>query len=160
MNIIGDYKSFLNKIFSNLEKAGFGESEFKELDHICYRVETMERYEEVKKGLEEFCSKSTEAEISGRPIFVCRLKEPLKYKHYEIRCLEVSAPRKDMFFQEGLEHAEFITKKKLSEFLEEHKNVNFNMSAYSKEINPELILEFGESAAKFHEQSLLEIRQM
>jgi len=61
---------------------------------------------------------------------------------------------------EGLEHAEFIINSTLPEFLERHKNVDFNINEYQKEINPAFIVEFGDCAVKFHTQSLLEIREM
>lgn len=159
-SVIGDYKSFLDKIFVNLEKAGFDEKEFKELDHICYRVETLERYEEMKNKLAEFSSAQSEVEISGRPILVCRLEDPLVYKDYKIYCLELPAPRAGASFKEGLEHAEFVINSTLPEFLEKHKNVEFNMNEYQKGINPGLIVEFDDCAVKFHTQSLLGIRGM
>lgn len=158
--IIGDYELFLDKIFSNFKKSGFEESEFKELDHICYRVETLERYEEIKKELARFSSNWSEVEISGRSIMVCKLSEPLVYKNNVIHCLEMAAPRAGKFFKEGLEHAEFVTKTSFSEFLEKHKDLNFEMKSYQREVNPELILEFDDCAVKFHTQSILEIRKM
>lgn len=159
-SIIGDYKFFLDKIFANLKSAGFDNAEFKELDHIAYRVETLERYEELKNKLTEFASAESEVEISGRPISIFKLKEPLVYEKYKIPCLELPAPKIGRKFKEGLEHAEFVINSTLPEFLEEHKNVKFNVSEYQKEINPALIVEFGDCAVKFHEQSLLEIRGM
>ncbi|HIP49288.1 MAG TPA: hypothetical protein EYG92_10040 [Lutibacter sp.] len=44
--------TFLEKIFQNLESAGINVYDF-ELDHICYRVETLQRYNESKKDLEK-----------------------------------------------------------------------------------------------------------
>lgn len=161
MNIyIKDYKSFLDKIFKNLKEVGFGEEEFLELDHVAYRTESDERYEELKKEFEKITVTSSEATISGRLITVYRLKEPLVYGNWEVPGLELCAPKEGSFRKEGLEHAEFVTKDSLEKFMERHRDLSFNMKAFKKEVNRELILEFDDCVAKFHEQSLLEIRQL
>jgi predicted metalloenzyme YecM len=77
--VIGDYKTFLDKIFSNLKGAGFALDEFRELDHLGYRVENLERYYELKKSLSEFCEKISDKEFAGRPVLVCKLKTLLNY---------------------------------------------------------------------------------
>jgi predicted metalloenzyme YecM len=163
MNIesaIGDYKSFLNKVFKHLIEAGFGLDEFKELDHIAYRVKSNKKYEEMKNKLKDFYSDFSEVQISGRPILVCKLKDQFIYNQYEIKCLELLAPKAGKQYQNGLEHAEFVTKTTLEEFLEMHKDVEFKMDAYEREINPEIKLIFSDCSIKFHTQSLLEIRNM
>lgn len=159
-DMIGDYKFFLDKIFANLKNAGFSKEEFKELDHIAYRVESFEKYEEMKAELEKFSSNFQEVKISGRPIAVFKLIKPISYSEYKVNCLELLAPREGKFFKEGLEHAEFVVKTTLQDFLRKHKNINFDMSKIGREINPELVIDFEDCAAKFHTQSLLEIRKM
>lgn len=159
-SIVGDYKSFLEKIFQNLEKAGFSVGEFKELDHIAYRTETIERYEEIKKELIELSEASSDKVFNGRRILICRLKTPLVYDDFSIEGIEVLAPKENNRFKEGLEHAEFVTKISLPEFKERHGDIDFDLRAYDREDNPELVIEFEKCAAKFHEQSLLEVREI
>lgn len=158
--MLEDYKSFLDKIFSNMKDAGFDDDEFIEIDHVAYRTETFERYTELKDEFEKISNNSYEAIISGRPIMVYRLKESLVYGDWKIEGLELCAPKEGSFFKEGLEHAEFVTKKSLEDFLHDHEEIDFNMNAYAKEDNPELILEFKDCAVKFHTQSLLKIRNL
>jgi uncharacterized protein len=158
--IIGDYKSFLGKIFKNISGAGFRLDEFEELDHIAYRVESNEKYEEMKAKLEKFSLNFQEVEISGRPIAVFKLLKPISYNEYKVNCLELPAPREGKFFKEGLEHAEFVIKNTFRDFLRKHKNIDFDMSKIEREINPELVIDFKDCAVKFHAQSLLEIRKM
>jgi len=43
---------FLETIFSHLSEDGIDVSHYT-LDHICYRVETMEEYEDMKKIIEQ-----------------------------------------------------------------------------------------------------------
>jgi predicted metalloenzyme YecM len=159
-SIIGDYKTFLDKIFSNLEGAGFEMDEFRELDHLGYRVESLERYYELKSKFSGFSESMMDKEFAGRPVLVCKLKAPFIYEEFKIEGIEVLAPKVNNKFKEGLEHAEFVTKITLAEFFEKHEDIKFNLDTYSREENPELILEFGDCAVKFHEQSLLKVRGM
>jgi len=159
-SISGDYKSFLDKIFQNLKDSGFALDEFKELDHIACRTETIERYEEIKKELVDFSAAYDDKIFGGRLILICRLKNPLVYGEFSIAGFELLAPKPENRFKEGLEHAEFVTKILLPEFREKHNDINFDLRAYDREDNPELVIEFGDCAAKFHAQSLLEIRNV
>ena len=159
-DIIGNYKIFLDKVFQNLEKAGFAMDEFKELDHIAYRTETIERYEELKNKLIGFSESFSDKIFNGRKILVCRLKTPLNYAGFSIAGLEVLAPKENNKFKEGLEHAEFVTMLSLPEFREKHSDIKFDLRAYDREENRELVVEFGDCAAKFHEQNLLKVRNI
>lgn len=159
-SVVGDYKTFLDKIFQNLEKAGFTRDEFSELDHIAYRTETIERYEEVKNELLKFAQSDSEKMRGERLILVCRLITPLDYGEFSIAGFELLAPKVNNRFKEGLEHAEFVTKTTLPEFREKHNDIDFDLRAYDREDNPELVIEFDDCAAKFHTQSLLEVRNI
>ncbi|MDZ4384929.1 MAG: VOC family protein, partial [Candidatus Moranbacteria bacterium] len=77
--IIGDYETFLDGVFQNLERSGFFLDEFAELDHIAYRTENIEKYEEVKSKLIGFSKTYNEKMFNGRLIFVCRLETPIEY---------------------------------------------------------------------------------
>ena len=155
--IIGDYNIFLDKIMLNLDKIGIDSFDLLEIDHICFRVNSYERYD-VKKGeLENFGELRSENIISGRPIAIYELNEPLVYGEYIIKCVEIPAPKENKHYIEELEHAEFVIKISLKEFLEKYKNIDFNMSASEREINPEIIIDFGDCAVKFHEEGILDV---
>ena len=157
-DIIGDYKKFLEKIFINLKKSGIDQKDILELDHVAFRTETIERYEYVKKELQAFVLASSEKIFNGRLILILKLMEPLKYKEFVINCIELMAPKENNQHKEGLEHAEFVVGINLDDFLEKYKNISFNLSAYGREDNRELIIDFDDCAIKFHEQSLLKVR--
>lgn len=159
-SIIGNYESFLDKVLGNLKKAGFDLSEFKEVDHIAYRTENLEQYEKAKKELLGFSKFHDESMFRGRLISVFRLEDPLVHGHFAIDGIELLAPKENNRYREGLEHAEFVTKTTLPEFREKHHDIDFDLKAYSKEENPELVLDFGSCAVKFHAQSLLELRKI
>ena len=158
--VIGDWKEFLLKIFSNLEKAGFDLDEFEELDHIAYRTERLEDYKKMKEKLTMFSKVYSDKVFNGRPILICLLKSPLFFRNFSIEGLEVLAPKENNKHKEGLEHAEFVIKIPLADFMKKYERVDFNLNAYNREENPELIVEFGDCAVKFHEQSLLEVRKL
>lgn len=159
-SIIGDYKTFLDKAFDNLKMAGFKLDEFKELDHIAYRTEDLEGYEKVKKELLGFSKSYDEKIFNGRLVLICRLETPLVYDEFEIKGFELMAPKENNKYIEGLEHAEFVVQSTLSDFLEKHSEINFDLKAYDREKNQELIIKFENCVVKFHTQSLLEVRKI
>lgn len=156
--IIGDYNEFLDRALEKMRDAGFDLEEFEELDHIAYRTETDDRYEDLKNELIEFSEAYNEEFFGGRNILVCRLREPLRYNGFEVPGFELLAPKEDNEFVEGLEHAEFVIRGTLKEFKERHNDIDFNLDAYDRDVNPELIVEFDDCAVKFHEKSLLDVR--
>jgi predicted metalloenzyme YecM len=160
-NIIGDYERFLDKIFDNLKKTGISVSELSELDHIAYRTENILQYNQIKEEISVFFSGWNEKVFGGRLILVGRFKRPLKYKQFAVKGFELLAPKNYNKFSEGLEHAEFVIEKPLPKFYQTYKNnVRFNLSAYKRDENPELIIDFADCAVKFHEESLLNVRSI
>lgn len=82
------------------------------------------------------------------------------YNRFKISGIEVLAPKKNNMYKNGLEHAEFVISGTLKDFRAKYKNIDFNLSAYKRDINPELIIEFDNCAVKFHEISLLDVREI
>jgi predicted metalloenzyme YecM len=120
----------------------------------------MDRYEEVKRELIRYARTFNEKNFNGRKVLICRLDSPLMHGEFVIEGIELLAPKPDNRHKEGLEHAEFVIKTTLEEFKEKHKEVNFDLEAYGREVNPELEIAFGNCSAKFHTQSLLEVRNL
>ncbi|MDD5397334.1 MAG: VOC family protein [Candidatus Moranbacteria bacterium] len=152
---IQNCEKFLDDIFGKLVDIKIDVSGFY-LDHIAYRVETLERYEEFKK---EFLQKGeliSENLIKNRPIAVFQLNSPMTYKNMNIRYLELPAPSDHKFFPEGFEHAEFVVDSSLEEFVRKYPNVEFKID--KKEINTEYVLDLGDGlAVKFHEIPLSKV---
>jgi predicted metalloenzyme YecM len=156
--IIGNYVEFLNRIFDNLNRFEVRSNELKELDHIAYRTQDIQKYNDIKKKLMPFFDEYSEKEFGGRLIFVGRFENPLEYMQFSISGLELLAPKNNNTFDNGLEHAEFVLKESLANFYKMHENIGFNLDAYDRDQNPELIIDFKDCAAKFHEISLLDVR--
>ena len=159
-SVIGDYKSFLDEIFYNLKTVGVSLDDLVELDHIAYRTDSILKYEEIKKALLSFLKAYSDKEFGGRNILVGRFEQPLVYNRFKISGIEVLAPKKNNMYKNGLEHAEFVISGTLKDFRAKYKNIDFNLNAYKRDINPELIIEFDNCAVKFHEISLLDVREI
>ncbi len=155
-SILGDHSQFLNRIFSSLTKDGIDVKAY-ELDHLCYRVETFERYEILKKDMEEIGTLLAETEVSGRPIASYKLNTPVVHLNRKISVIEIPAPKKNSFYPEGYEHAEFVTDCPLKDFMDQYRSVNFDTGALSKKVNAELVRQYGDIAVKFHTLSLEEV---
>jgi predicted metalloenzyme YecM len=154
-SILSDYILFLDALFNQISAQGIDPKELLMLDHLAYRVESIERYEELKAELSSTNELASEAEINGRPICVFKLSEPLPYKGFEISALELPAPSSTPY-TEGLEHAEFVIEN-LEEFMAKHSNLEFITKDIQKKINPEIALKLDGCSAKFHLRDILEV---
>ncbi|MCO6491734.1 MAG: VOC family protein [Phaeodactylibacter sp.] len=152
-DILGDPSSFLDRLFNALREKGIDVSNC-ELDHLCYRVESVERYEELKAALSGTGKLLSGKAVGGRPIATFKLKEPLLYQGRRIWCLEIPAPKPGSPYPEGFEHAEFVIRQCFPDFIGQYPGVDFDTKALGKRINPEVRLQFEGFSAKFHRQSL------
>lgn len=151
--ILGSPNEFLEKIFENLKKDGIDVFDY-ELDHICYRVETLERYDLLKKELLELGELLSENIISGRKIAVIKIGEPIIFKDRKIDFIELPQPKDGSFFKESFEHVEFVIDQNLEGFLEKYDNIDFKKDGMMKEINADIVRKYKDCAVKFHQHSL------
>jgi predicted metalloenzyme YecM len=156
VDVIGDYKKFLDDVYANINGLGINVSDFP-IDHIAYRTKTKERYEAIRNELNNFGTILSEIIIRERPVAIFKLNDPLDYKEMKISFFEILAPAQgDTFYVEGLEHAEFVVNIPLSEMINQYPSIDFILN--DNEINPELILRFPIQAnAKFHEKPIDEV---
>lgn len=153
-DIIGDYEAFVDNVNRGLAECGIDRSELAMMDHICYRVETNERYDEMKQKLSEQATLLGETEISGRMIATFECHEPLQAVGWQIPCIELPQPKEGAPYPEGLEHVELVTVRSLEQFEAMHPDLPFNHKGMGKQINPELGLKHAGISVKFHEQPL------
>lgn len=156
--ILGDVEGFLSEIFSSLASRGIDVSRF-ELDHICYRVETLEEYAEMNGKLSALGICLGEHQIGGRPIATYKMREPIVFREREIFCVELPSPKSSSPHPRGLEHAEFVIDESFESFMAKYPEVNFETKGMMKKHNPELELEFGRLAVKFHSMALERVIQ-
>lgn len=145
---------FLGRLFYALRDDGFDPLAYP-IDHVCYRVETMQRYEELKSYWNARSDWQSEKQVNGRPISVFRLTEPFVFESCLIPLLELAAPKvSDNSYPEGFEHAEFVTGGSLDEFMAAHPGLSFETKGVFKPVNPEIRLTYAGMSAKFHERDL------
>jgi hypothetical protein len=151
-DILGDYESFIQTIDNGLLALGIDHSELSMMDHVCYRVETQERYQEVLQTLEPHATLLGENEVAGRMIATFELNEYLRAGNWTVPYLELPAPKAGSPYKEGLEHAEFVVTGGLETFMRRHADLSFSFS--DKLINPEAGIKQAGISVKFHEQQL------
>ncbi len=151
--------TFLDVIQAGLESVGIAVDAY-ELDHVCYRVASLERYKAVKCELLELRSAVllSEAQIGGRAIASFKLKTPISWRGRSITVIEVPSPKPGRAYAEGWEHAEFVIAETFAAFAARHPRAEFDWRGAEKVHNPDLALALpspsGNFAVKFHHQAL------
>ena len=153
-DIIGDYDVFLKDILSRVEDAGFDMDDFSQVDHMCYRTESLEEYAEAKKALQEHTRLLGTNIVNGREIATLRLNEPVRSGKWRVDLIELPAPKEGKPYARGLEHIEMVIFDDIQDFLKKYKDQDFEMRAADRGINPEIGLSLGEYQVKFHLLSL------
>jgi predicted metalloenzyme YecM len=152
--IIGDYVEFIGEIGKGLAAADVDRSELAMMDHICYRVETKDRYDQLLGILSETAILLGEAMVSGRKIATFELYEYIEVDGWTVPYLELPEPKDGSPYPEGLEHAELVVIGGLDRFAERHSDLTFDTKGMVKDVNPELGLKTDLLSVKFHEQPL------
>lgn len=149
-NIIGDYPTFLAQMLKEMVDAGFDMDDFVQMDHMCYRVSSLEAYATKKQELATVGKLLSEAQIGGRPIAVYRFNEPICYRNWRIDAIEIPAPKDGVETAEGLEHVEFVLYDDMPTFLEKYADKQFDLQSANRDINPEIGYKLPSCNVKFH----------
>lgn len=153
--IIGDYEAFIKKADALIAEQGIDASELVQCDTICYRVETNERYDEIKQQLAELALMINETEVNGRLITVFATQIPLQAgKWQSISYIEVPQPKPGSYYPEGVDHVQMVTRRSLSDFQKEHADIAFEEKGLANKLNPLLKLTSDEVAVKFHDKHM------
>jgi uncharacterized protein len=153
-DVLGDYEAFIKNIGAGLTASGIDRSELAMMDHICYRVETQARYDELLGVFSAAAILLGEAVVSGRNIATFELYDYLNVDGWTVPYLELPEPKEGSPYPEGMEHVEFVVIGGLDRFAERHSELAFDTKGMSKDINPELGLKTDMLSVKFHEQPL------
>lgn len=148
--IIGDYPSFLKLILTEIRDAGFDLSDFVQMDHMCYRVSSLEHYDLKKRDLARVGSLLGEAQVNGRPIAVFRLHRPVFIDNWRIDTVELPAPKAGKEPKEGLEHVEMVLFDDKETFLKKYADKSFDLKSADRGINPEIAFRLPTYTVKFH----------
>ncbi len=151
---IGDYQAFLKQVLQEVQETGFDFADFVQIDHMCYRVPSMEKYLAKKEELTQVGKLVGEAQVNGRPICTFRLHTPVLHGTWRIDAVELPAPRDGVITKEGLEHIEFVLFDSLDDFLKKYADKQFILDSIDRGINPEAVFRLPTYAVKFHLLSL------
>eukprot|EP00977_Amphora_coffeiformis_P001118 scaffold227_cov165-Amphora_coffeaeformis.AAC.31 len=154
-----------------------------EVDHVCWRTETVQEYSELVGAMntasDDECKLLIESNIGGRPIATFCLPKGIKAGDRTIHVLEIPAPKAGSPYVRGLEHVEFVItttedrpdspmndnthQSVLGKFMHESPSITgWNTRAKTKEINPDISLkvnleDFGPCSVKFHLMPLADV---
>ena len=152
-----DFLKFMDNLTEQLNEVNLGVDSY-QLDHVCFRVENLDQYNEYKSLFSTFGKLIIESEINGRAISTFKLSKPLKYKNLKIEIIELPQPKKNNDYNLGFEHAEFVIIESFESFAKKYPHLNFDWSATNKTINPDLRFSLKENlSVKFHHQSLEDV---
>lgn len=153
--IIGDYELFIEKADTLVAEQGIDADELVQCDTICYRVETNERYDEIKHQLAAVALMIDETEVNGRLITVFAAHSPLRAgKWQSISYIEIPQPKPGSYYPEGIDHVQMVTRRSLSDFQKAHGDITFEIKGLANTLNPLLKLENEEVAVKFHDKHM------
>jgi len=144
--------SFLKNLIEDLNMNGFDTDDL-QCDHLCFRVDSLQKYNQYKLNLLSWGQLLTESVVNGRPISTFQLSMPFKYRNHSISIVELPAPKSGIFYETGFEHAEFIVDEDLESFAKKYSYIGFD-GFQKKMINSELHLQLASGLVKFHRISL------
>lgn len=158
-DVISDPTIFLEDLFSKIEDIDLDVDNY-ELDHICYRVESVAEYKIKKLELANFGELLVESLVGGRLISTFKLNDPIIFRNRKIYLIELPSPKSSHSYKTGLEHAEFVTKLPLQKIVDRYPQYSFEIFGIHKKINADITLKLGEYCIRFHNQSLEEVIKM
>lgn len=151
---------FLDTLFDDLKNEKVELQEYWDIDHLCYRCESLESYEKLKSDFSSFAKLLIESPINGRLISTFKLKKPIQYRDYLIDLIELPAPKKGKLTVNGFEHAEIVCDWSFQKIKNHFSHVDFDESGSQKNINAELEICLKRSNLKFHHLSLESVIQL
>lgn len=145
---------FLDHLESEMNAARISLKPHWHVDHLCYRVDTQEKYLYQKEQFQKIGSLLVETPVNGRLISTFKLFESIQWKDYQIDLLELPAPKLNKPTREGFEHIEVVIDVPFNDLKNLYPNCLFSEAGMSKVLNQELEIELKDCAIKFHQLSL------
>lgn len=145
---------FLEKLFKTLADAKIEIAPHWDIDHLCYRVDSLNRYEELKTSFLTFGHLLIESDVNGRPIATFKLNSSIIFKEWSIDVVELPAPKPSKPTPEGFEHIEVVCNESFSDLEVKYKHLKLDLGGLKKDFNQEFEIDLGERNLKFHHMSL------
>ena len=128
-----------------------------EIDHVCFRTDSLDDYEQTKEKFSESGTLLVESLVGGRPIATYKLHRPIWVDDYCIGLVEIPAPKEGKNTPHGFEHLEVVIDCTFDELINSFPLLKWDRRAINKELNPELEAQFDGFNVKFHYQSLEQV---
>lgn len=151
---------FLGRLFEDMAAHKIEIPRHWKIDHLCYRVSSIDRYQILKNEFSKFGRLLIESDVNGRPIATYKLNEPIVFFSGVIDVVELPAPKQGKPTEEGFEHVEIVCDVPFAELEKRYGHLTLDRGGLKKEINPELEICLGKRNLKFHHQSLEEVIAM
>lgn len=144
---------FLEKLFFEIREHSIDYSKW-DIDHLCFRTETLNQYEKIKKHFSLFSTLLIESPVNGRPIATYKLHSPWIFGDNFIDLVEIPAPKPNKITKSGFEHIEIVMPQSFAEIQKQYSSLSFEPNNNPKKFNPELVANLKNGDIKFHHQSL------
>lgn len=125
-----------------------------EIDHVCYRTKSLEGYGKIKNEFSQIGISTGETIVGGRPIACFELHSPVRTSHGFVSLVEIPAPKPNRRVDSGFEHLEIVVDCTFEALLQKFPELNWDLRATSKIINPEIEAKFSKFNVKFHHHAL------
>lgn len=145
---------FLEKLFQTLTSEKIQIEDHWDVDHLCYRVDSIERYRQLKEQFLSFSKLLIESPVNGRPISTFRLNKPIEFQSHKIFLVELPAPKMGKIVKEGFEHIEVVCDVPFYELEKKYARLTLDKGGLKKDFNQELEICLGDRNVKFHQISL------
>jgi predicted metalloenzyme YecM len=148
---------FLESLFQEMKEAGIKLESHWDIDHLCYRSDSQENYQELKCSFEAFGRLLIESVVNGRLISTFKLFRPIECQGWRIDLIELPAPKAGKIVQAGFEHIEIVCDVPFSEIIEKYSHLTMDEKGLNKDYNQELEICLGARNLKFHHSSLASV---
>lgn len=145
---------FLREVFSRCDQLEISIPEHWDVDHLCYRVEDQQSYQQYQQFLLSIGKLLVESPVSGRMISTFQLHQPIEFRDWRIDLIELPAPKMGKVVKEGFEHLEIVCDCPLEGLASLYPQAHFDSKGLGKEFNAEYEMNLGEMNIKFHHLSL------
>ena len=150
-------ENFLNNLFIELAANKIDLESHWDIDHLCYRADTLENYNALKEQFTKFGKLLIASDVNGREISTYELFTPVQFKGWRIDLIELPAPKKGKVTAEGFEHVEVVVDVAFEELIKKYNKLSLDTNGLKKGFNKELEVCLGTHNLKFHHLSLLSV---